>query len=704
MKKAALSALVVAALAALAFLCLKVKAFSNKEHERFQTALWHLKHLDTAFNENVLEARFALADNYDELDSDAEQIEHYLGELKITPAFIDPAGQQAIKTARLEYQALLKQRADLFERFKSQNAMLANSRRYLPMALEELAARAGKEPIDPELESMTDDLTRLVLMCLATPDEAPAQAAARLKRIKDWCASHPDNQEAKFVSSLQQHARLIVTGNGEIDAMTRQILALPSEAAIQKLFQAYGSNVAKAIQRSQQYRAALYVLSFLVVAGIFWVFLALRSANRNLERRVHERTRDLARSEERFRTLSVAAPLGIYMADREGRCVYANPAWEKVSGLTLDQTLGDGWQNALHPEDRAPVVTEWLSMVKNGSTFAREFRLLARGQETRWVASQAAAIPGGEGVVTGFVGTVKDITAQKSAEKERAWMETKLRQSQKLESVGQLASGIAHEINTPIQYIGDNIRFIDESVAGLGRLMRGHQQLVAAVQANKVTPEVLAEVERSSAQTDIEYLSREIPLAAQQSLEGVARVAKIISAMKEFSHPGVKERIAIDLSHAIETTITVAQSEWKSVAEMVTDFDPDLPLVPCFPGDLNQVMLNLIVNAAHAIGDVVKNAKDTKGVIKISTRQQGPWAEIKISDTGAGIPEPIRHRIFDPFFTTKDVGKGTGQGLTIAWSTVVEKHLGQLNFESTVGQGTTFTVRLPIQPEICQLN
>ena len=155
--------------------------------------------------------------------------------------------------------------------------------------------------------------------------------------------------------------------------------------------------------------------------------------------------------------------------------------------------------------------------------------------------------------------------------------------------------------------------------------------------------------------------------------------------------------MAIDLSRAIETTITVATSEWKYVADLVTDFDLSLPAVPCLPGELNQVILNLIVNAAHAIGEVVKKEQGAKGVIKISTRSIGPWAEIKIADTGAGIPESIRHRIFDPFFTTKEVGKGTGQGLAIAWSTVVDKHQGQLSFESMVGQGTTFTVRLPLR-------
>ena len=289
-----------------------------------------------------------------------------------------------------------------------------------------------------------------------------------------------------------------------------------------------------------------------------------------------------------------------------------------------------------------------------------------------------------------------DITAQKQARQERNLMEAHLRQAQKLESVGQLAAGIAHEINTPIQYIGDNIRFVLESCTELCARLGECPQLATAVQSHSATAEMLATVETISRTADLEYLSREIPAAARQSLEGVKHVAKIVHAMKEFSHPGSTEKVPVDLNHAIETTLTVTRNEWKYIAEAVAELAPDLPPVPCLPGEFNQVILNLIVNAAHAIGDVVKNVEGTKGTIKIVTRLAGPWAEIAISDTGAGIPEGIRHRIFEPFFTTKEVGRGTGQGLAIARSTIVKKHDGELFFESTVGKGTTFTIRLPV--------
>jgi signal transduction histidine kinase len=237
-----------------------------------------------------------------------------------------------------------------------------------------------------------------------------------------------------------------------------------------------------------------------------------------------------------------------------------------------------------------------------------------------------------------------------------------------------------------------------ESFSELSGLLAECQKLATAVQSNSATSEMLTTVESISRTADLEYLSREIPAAARQSLEGVKHVAKIVHAMKEFSHPGSTEKVPVDLNHAIETTLTVARNEWKYIAEAVTELAPDLPPVLCLPGELNQVILNLLVNAAHAIGDVVKNVEGTKGTIKIVTRLAGPWAEIMISDTGGGIPEGIRHRIFEPFFTTKEVGKGTGQGLAIARSTIVKKHDGELFFESTVGRGTTFTIRLPVAP------
>lgn len=288
----------------------------------------------------------------------------------------------------------------------------------------------------------------------------------------------------------------------------------------------------------------------------------------------------------------------------------------------------------------------------------------------------------------GYVFMGEDVT-------ERLRLEHDLAQAQKLESIGQLAAGIAHEINTPTQFVGDNVRFLSDSFTDLLTVLAQHRDLLTTAKAGSCTPAVIAACDAADEQADLDYLVEEIPKALMQSADGVERIAKIVRAMKDFAHPGSAEKTPADLNHAIESTVTVAHNEWKYVADLTTDLAPDLPLVPCLLGPFNQVILNLIVNAAHAISDVVKGTGQ-KGVIAIATRHVGERVEIRITDSGTGIPEAIRPKIFDPFFTTKAVGTGTGQGLAIARSVVVDKHGGTIAVESQVGTGTTFVIHLPV--------
>jgi PAS domain S-box-containing protein len=273
---------------------------------------------------------------------------------------------------------------------------------------------------------------------------------------------------------------------------------------------------------------------------------------------------------------------------------------------------------------------------------------------------------------------IRDVT-------ERRQLERQLAQSQRLESIGQLAAGIAHEINTPIQYIGDNANFLDGAFQDLVKL-------------TSATDRVAATEPSAKSDKELAYLCEEIPKAIQQMTQGVDHVARIVRAMKEFSHPGPVDKAPTDINRAIESTVLVSRNEWKYCADLTTDLDWELPEVPCIAGELKQVILNLIVNAAHAITDVV-GATGRKGLIQVSTRQARGCAEIRIHDTGTGIPEAIRSKIFDPFFTTKEVGKGTGQGLAIAHSIIVQKHQGEITFETETGVGTTFCIRLPLGQE-----
>ena len=298
-----------------------------------------------------------------------------------------------------------------------------------------------------------------------------------------------------------------------------------------------------------------------------------------------------------------------------------------------------------------------------------------------------------------FVAIFDNITASKQAEDARQMMEIQLRQAQKLEAIGQLAAGIAHEINTPTQYVGDNTRFLQDAFNSISTVLRSHEELLAAAKQKTLTPELLEQAGKVLAASDLEYLCEQVPSAIAETLDGVERVTRIVRAMKEFSHPGGKEKAAADLNKAIESTITVARNEWKYVADLKTDFAVDLPFIPCFIGEFNQCILNLIVNAAHAIGDVVKKNPGTKGLITISTRHDGDYIEVRVADTGTGIAEMHRPHIFEPFFTTKDVGRGTGQGLALVYNSIVQKHEGTVMFETETGKGTTFILRLPVNPK-----
>jgi signal transduction histidine kinase len=298
-------------------------------------------------------------------------------------------------------------------------------------------------------------------------------------------------------------------------------------------------------------------------------------------------------------------------------------------------------------------------------------------------------------------------TAEISAQKEELSQalsqlrgtQAKLIQAQKLEAIGQLAAGIAHEVNTPTQYVSDNTAFALRAVTGLNTALSAALSVVQAAKEGTVSADLLQTVDAVITKAKVPYLLKQLPRALEQSQEGLGRIATIVQAMKEFSHPSGAEKRPVNLREAIETTIAVARNEWKYVAEVDLDMDPALPLVPVLRNEFNQVILNLIVNAAHAIGDVTLDGADGKGKITISGRLLDRRVEIRVADTGAGIPESARAKVFEPFFTTKAVGKGTGQGLAIAYSVVVDKHQGSIAFETELGRGTTFIIGLPLIDE-----
>ena len=397
----------------------------------------------------------------------------------------------------------------------------------------------------------------------------------------------------------------------------------------------------------------------------------------------------LREAEQRFRSIFDNAVIGIFQSSTDGLVQNVNPALALTFGYSSpEEMIASVNKNPGHfcadPKRREDLE---LLMTRDGRVQNFEHEAFRKDGTKIWL-SMNARIIFEDGVAVRVDGMSEDIT-------ERTVLREQLLQAQKLESVGQLAAGIAHEINTPTQYIGDNVRFLKDAFHDLKDILASYERMLSAARDHSLSDDTIQEVTAAAEQADAGYLLEEIPKAIDQTLEGVTRVSTLVSAMKEFSHPGTKEKALMDLNHAIDSTITVARNEWKYVADMETDFDPSLPLVSCHAGEFNQVILNLIVNAAHAIADVIREGDQEKGKIKIKTENHLDWAEIRIQDTGPGIPENVRSRIFDPFFTTKEVGKGTGQGLAIARSVVVDKHGGTIHFETRMGKGTTFVIRLP---------
>ncbi len=371
------------------------------------------------------------------------------------------------------------------------------------------------------------------------------------------------------------------------------------------------------------------------------------------------------------------------IVDASGHRIFTSPSYLRQLGYGPEELGAFPNADLLHPEDRVRVIGALEQLFSAGGVDDLNYRLRRKDGQYRDLESYGVVIPDTPGTPSRALIVARDVT-------ERQQMEVQLRHSQKLEAIGQLAAGIAHEINTPIQYVGDNAVFLQDAFQDVLDFLALLQE---RIEAGEITGDWKEKVQA----LDLDYLQVEIPKAIQQSLEGVGRVAKIVSAMKDFSHPGGAARERVDLNRAIESTITVSRNVWKYAATLETDFDSALPLVPCFPGEFNQVILNLLVNAAHAIEEAnASKPSGSTGQIRVSTRQMDDSVEIRISDTGAGIPEAIRSRVFDPFFTTKPVGKGTGQGLSIARAVIVDKHGGTIDLLSEPGKGTTFILRLPL--------
>jgi PAS domain S-box-containing protein len=390
----------------------------------------------------------------------------------------------------------------------------------------------------------------------------------------------------------------------------------------------------------------------------------------------------LARSEELHRVLAESSGDVISRHAPDGRILYVSDACYGLLGLHPDELLDRGAAEFLHPDDAADLAPAAGAVAPPESP--RELTLRLRHRDGHWVWVESIPL-----ILRDAAGSVEEVQVYTRNITDRKAREDQFHQESKLESLGRLSAGLAHEINSPIQFVGDNARFLAEAYQDLIRIVLFYRGLLDSADPMS-WDERRARMRVAEEGIEFDYLQTEIPSAVEQTLHGIERVATIVRAMKTFSHPGHQEQVPADLNEALAATVTVTRHQVNSVAELQLEL-ADLPPVRCNIADLNQVFLNLIVNAADAIADTGE-----PGVIGVTTALDGDHVTIAISDTGGGIPDDVRSKIFDPFFTTKDVGRGTGQGLPLARAVVHEGHAGTLAVDTRLGSGTTFTMRLPI--------
>jgi two-component system NtrC family sensor kinase len=389
-------------------------------------------------------------------------------------------------------------------------------------------------------------------------------------------------------------------------------------------------------------------------------------------------------------------PVSVWWKNTDLRFVGCNQAYLYSRGLSSQAEVVGRHEEQLEVTTRVTAVTGEGVAVLPGHLTPRE-RLegleryvLATGEPTNPVQVNVVMADGSRqqgtfvfmphlaahGELEGVIGVGTDVTHV-------AELERQLAQANRLEAIGQLAAGIAHEINTPVQFIADNTRFLTDAFADILPALR---QLAA------LEPEEAPEALRA---LDLEFIAEEVPSALEQSIEGLARVTRIVRAMKDFSHPG-EGRADTDVNRAIESTVQVARNEWKYVADVELDLDAAVGKVPCYEGELKQVVLNIVINAAQALGEQRDSGeRENPGCIRLSTRREGERLRIEIADDGPGMTPEVKARVFDPFFTTKGVGIGTGQGLSLAHSVIVQKHGGTIDVETAPGEGARFVIEIP---------
>jgi len=677
-----------------------------RTRDGLRALLLRLRQLDADLGKGVLASRYGLVNQYDALTQSNAMLDAGRAELRSRVSeglSLDARTEGAVR--RLE-DAELALYSDV-ERFKTANSVLRNSLLYLPLAGDSLARRLGQEhlPSSSDLAARVHTLVRSALIYnLLKADALRDSLASQENELGASSNALPERLRPDLAQFLR-HAQTVVRQQDVVDPMVARISASPLAPSLRELEELSEELLDRdAARLMNRYRIASSALVALLI-GLLGLFgYKLKRLYASLELQVLERTQKLAReklalehaeraarlNETRINAIIAGAREGIIRLGPDGLVRSCNPAAAQMFEAPCCATQGMSFVEFAVSAEARPDFIAWLSRADTDgridpADYWRELPLISATKRVFAAeCSVARRNPAMDNETTLFV---RDVSRARE-------LEAELRQAQKLESVGRLAAGIAHEINTPIQFVNDSCFFIGEAIKTAFQLVERYASLLTDSVQEHLRETTLAAAARLEAEADLPYLLTAVPQSLETMLDGLSRVAELVAGMNTFAYPHQKEMVPVELNRALTNTLTIARNEYKYVAELETDL-ADLPPVMCHAGEVNQVILNIVVNAAHAIADRVKGT-DQRGRITVRTRLDQENVVISIADTGNGIPHDVRGRIFDPFFTTKELGRGTGQGLAIARSVVVDKHGGELTFETELGVGTTFHVCLPI--------
>jgi len=616
---------------------------------------------------------------------------------------------------------LVQRRIDVIEQFKSTFSILRNSQLITFQLLDEL-----REEGLPT-EEFNKDLNTIERHMLHVMQFSGSHYRSVLKTELTAFKAKFGQSDSQFINELIQfivnHANTIFQSESTILTLVESeiLLATQINQEISTL-----ESALKTRGDTESLRALKFFYA-LVTVSVFMLFFSMFEArksyqltrqlsehNANLEVVVEKRTEYLEAAKQKLQIEKQErdillielehskAKLNALINNVRG-CVYEycledkkvhyiNRGVEDIWGITKDTVSSiDMLWKGIAAEDTEEHRIKTNTAIEEDVSFSIEYRVVKPDNEVVWVREIGTPIIGDDGFHY-VVGVVVDITEFKQAEEEKRKMESELAHARKLESVQHLAAGVAHEINTPAQFISDNLIFLQESLDDILGAVAYVNTLITTLGSEELKQGVESEFEKA----EWDYLKDEVPMAMVQSIEGIAHIATIVSAMKVYTHSDVPSCL-VDVNAALESTVTELNTQWEHLANIKMNFDNTLPNVKCVMGDINQAVSNIFTNAAQTIEEKYGEVSNQKGEVAVSTEYENNHIYIRISDNGTGITDDVKGRIFDQFFTTKDVGKGTGLGLSVTHYVITEKHQGKIDVESTVGEGTTFIIALPIE-------